>query len=184
MKKLSIITPCSRQNNIPKLFDTINFEKIHQWIIVYDTSKDRKYNKMYENNSKIMELECDNVGVAGHPQRNYGTKFVDDGYIYFLDDDNIIHPQFWSVVDMLDNERFYTFNQERNKDGTILYGNNIAVYNIDTAMFIIHKKHIGDIKWISDKYEADGYFICDINKNNEGKHVFVNLTACYYNYLC
>ena len=180
---LTIITPCHRQNNIPKLFNSINFEKINKWIIIYDTSNDRKYNKLYDNNPIIMEIEC-NGGISGNPQRNYAINLVNNGYIYFLDDDNIIYPNFWSIIDILDNESFYTFDQLRNKSGEILQSNNIAVNHIDTAMFIVHKKHIGNIEWMCDKYEADGFFICNINENNKGKHIYINSVSCYYNYLC
>jgi hypothetical protein len=179
---LTIITPCCRQNNIPKLFNSINFNKIINWIIIYDTSNDRKYNKLYENNPKIMEVECTG-GISGNPQRNHGISLVNDGYIYFLDDDNIIHPEFWSIVDKLDNNNFYTFDQARTKGGKILRGNEIGIRRIDTAMFIVHKKHIGNITWKCDLYGADFFFISEININNAGKHTYINKTACYYNYL-
>lgn len=180
---LSIITPCSRQNNIPKLFNSINFDKISKWIIVYDTSKNRTYNTLYKDHSKILEVECNDIGVSGNSQRNYAMKLVEDGYIYFLDDDNIIHPGVWSIVDTLDNENFYTFNQLRDKKGGILHGNNISVGRIDTAMFIVHKKHIGDIKWEPHTYYADGVFISNIHKNNKGLHTYINSVASYYNFI-
>lgn len=179
---ITIITPCCRQKNIPHLYDSIDFDKIHKWIIIYDTSNDKKYDKIY-NHSKILEVECTG-GISGNPQRNYGISLIDDGYIYFLDDDNIIHPNFWEIVPLLDNNCFYTFNQFRtNEIGNVLPGNNVNVDRIDTAMFIVHKKHINDVKWICDKYNADGYFISEINKNNIGAHRYINAICCYYNYL-
>ena len=196
---LTFITPCSRQDNLPAIVNSINFDKIHKWIIVYDTSEEKRYNKLYENHTQIMEVECNIKPISGkgQPQRNYGMSLVDDGYIYFLDDDNIIHPQFWSIVDLLDNEKFFTFDQIRKdinggilfdqirkdiKEG-ILYGNKIIVRLIDTAMFIVHKKHIGNIKWLEDRFCSDGFFICDIYNNNKESHVYINSIGCYYNYL-
>ena len=182
---LTIITPCSRDDNIPAVFKSINFDKITKWIIVYDTSTKTEYNKLYENHPKIMEVECNIKPLSGkgQPQRNYGMSLVDDGYIYFLDDDNIIHPEFWSIVDLLDNEHFFTFDQIRNESGEILSGNNLQVCFIDTAMFIVHKKHIGDIKWLEDRFASDGFFICAINTNNNESHVYISSIGCYYNYL-
>jgi hypothetical protein len=179
---LTIITPCSRQHNIPKISNSIKFNKIHKWIIVYDTSKDRTYNKLYKNHPKILEVEC-NDGISGNPQRNYGMSLVDDGWIYFLDDDNIIHPKFWSIFNKLNCSKFYTFDQARDKQGGVLPGHTIALNHIDTAMFIVHKKHIGNIKWHNDRYNADGYFICDINENNKDAHIYINDIAAYYNFL-
>ena len=180
---LTIITPSCRQANIPKLYDSIDLDKIDKWIIVYDTSKNRKYTKLYDN-PKILEVECDRIGKVGHPQRNFGMNLVDDGFIYFLDDDNIIHPNFWNIIDSLIPGKFYTFDQLRNiKKQQILKGNNIKIDNIDTAMFIVHKSQIGNIKWIENKYNADGYFICNIFNKNPHSHVYINTVGCYYNYL-
>ena len=176
---LTIITPCYRQANIPIIYNSIVFDKIDKWIIVYDTSKDRKYNKLYDH-PKILEVECNIAGRAGHPQRNFGMSLVDDGFIYFLDDDNIIHPNFWKIE--ITPEKFYTFDQIR-KANDILKGNKIKLYFIDTAMFIVHKKHIGNIKWLEYKYNADGYFICDIFYKNPESHVYIDSTCSYYNYL-
>ena len=185
---LTIITPCYRQFNIPKLFDSIHFDKIDKWIIVYDTSNDRKYEQLYKNNPKILEVECSG-GISGNPQRNYALNLVDDGFIYFLDDDNIIHQNFWSIIKSLDENYFYTFDQIGNQYSYIyykcdtLYGNRIELFYIDTAMFIVHKKFIKDIKWKNDVYNADGYFICDIFNNNKESHKYINRVGCYYNYL-
>ena len=179
---LTIITPCSRPEHLPQLLKSIQFDKIKQWIIVYDTSKNRKYDKQYQSHAQIVEVECDN-GISGNPQRNYGMSLVDDGYIYFLDDDNIIHPKFWSIIDSLDGNKYYTFNQIRNQYGAILRGNNLKVGYIDTAMFIVHKRHIGDIQWINDRYDADGYFITAIYNNHKDSHQYINDVACYYNFL-
>lgn len=181
---LYIITPCYRQCNIPRLYESIEFDKIHKWIIIYDTSNDRKYNKLYEHDEKIIEMECNDEGIYGNPQRNYGMTFVSNGFIYFLDDDNIIHPNFWSIIDLLDNSKFYTFDQLRDiKNESILHGNNIAIGSIDTAMFIVHTNHIKDIKWKIDEYTADGCFICDILNQNTSSHTYINTVGCYYNFL-
>jgi len=147
---ITIITPSYRQGNILKLFESIQFDKIDKWIIVYDTSNNRTYKKLYEDNSKIIETEV-NAGISGNPQRNHGIELVNDGFIYFLDDDNIIHPDFWSIVETLDDKYFYTFNQLRDKRGYILHGNIIRLNHIDTAMFLVHKNHIKNTRWIKDK---------------------------------
>jgi len=181
---VTIVTPCCRQKSIPIIYNSIQFDKIHKWIIVYDTTKDRKYDKLYEGNPKILEVECNDVGISGNSQRNFGMNLVKDGFIYFLDDDNIIHPNFWYIISSLKSDFFYTFNQIRNKEkGTILYGNNIQINRIDTAMFIVHKNHIKKIQWYVDLYNADGYFICDILNQNMNKHIYRNEIGCYYNYL-
>lgn len=181
---ITILTPCSRQKNLPTLLNSIDFDKIDKWIIIYDTSKNRTYEKLYTDHPKILEVECDTSGVVGHPQRNYGMSLVEDGFIYFLDDDTIVHPNLWTLIDTLDPQFFYTFDQQREQNGQLLHGDTIQVRRIDTAMFLVHKNHIGDIQWHTDRYDADGYFICDIKNKNTDCHRYVNKVCSYYNYLC
>jgi hypothetical protein len=181
---LTIITPCCRPENLSKLYASIAFHLIDKWIIVYDTSHNRTYTKSFVGHPKILEVECDHVGVVGHPQRNYGMDLVTDGFIYFLDDDNIIHHNFWSIVEMLDPEYFYTFDQLRNRQTSwILPGHEIALMKIDTAMFLFHRCHVKTIRWQTDRYDADGRFICEILAENPGKHIYIKQIGCYYNYL-
>jgi hypothetical protein len=66
--KLIIITPCSRPHNLQTMYNSINFDKIHLWCIIYDTRK-IEFVKNF-NHSKIIELECKDEGTAGHQIRN------------------------------------------------------------------------------------------------------------------
>ena len=186
---LTIITPCSRPQFLLKLKESIQFEKIDKWIIVYDTSRDRSYTKMFDE-SKIEEVFCSDLGQAGHPQRNFGVKMVTDGHIYFLDDDNIIHPEFWNLT--FEPDYFYTFDQLRTKKGTVLKGikettvlkgNKIKVNHIDTAMFVVPLKMFEDNSWDITKYNADGFFITQVFAKYSNMHKYINVIASYYNFL-
>ncbi len=182
--KLNIITPCCRQDNLHKLKDSINFDLINKWYIIYDTSKNRMYNKIFTDNNKIEEHEySDEKSVAGHAQRNYGLGLIDDGLIYFLDDDNIIHHNFWDIIKNCTNDYFYTFDQLQTYNGKLLLGNNIKVYWIDTAQYILSKKFINDIKFDITKYHADGLFIESIYKKFSNYHIYIPKIGCFYNYI-
>jgi glycosyltransferase involved in cell wall biosynthesis len=180
---INIITPCCRQDNLDKIISSINFDLVDTWYIIYDTSKNRTYTKKYEGNPKIKEYEYTNLGCSGNPQRNFGLSLVKDGFVYFLDDDNIIHPEFWNIVLTLDTNYFYTFDQQRVYDGHMLKGNNIKVGYIDTAQFIVPKKLINNNTFNINKYEADGLFIENINKLFPKNHIYIPKMASYYNYL-
>jgi hypothetical protein len=183
--KITIITPCSRIQNLPALYESIEFDKIHKWIIVYDTTVNTCHHS-FIHSEQITEVDCKSSlnGVVGNTQRNYGLSFVEeDNYIYFLDDDNIIHPNFWKIIEELKTDTIHTFNQYRDKHGNILLGNRIEMNYIDTAMYIIHKNMIGDIKWQEDLYQADGKFISDVYSTGKYKHKYFNKYYCYYNYL-
>jgi glycosyltransferase involved in cell wall biosynthesis len=184
--KLNIITPCSRPDNLPRLKDSIQFDKIHMWYIVYDTSRDRKYTKQFLGHPKITELECSDIGIAGHPMRNFAIKQINDGLIYNLDDDNIMHPGFWTLLPMMDTGNFYTFDQVNHSSfGTdgILKGNTLKVQKIDTAQFVVPKALVETIEFQKDNYKADGEYIIEVNKKNPGRHIYFPVLASYYNYL-
>lgn len=175
---LTLITPCCRPQNLAKIKESIQFDKIQRWIIVYDTTKNRTYEKQFEH-PQIEEVFCDAIGISGNQQRNFGAAMVSEGHIYFVDDDNIVHPEFWTLT--FEPAFFYTFDQLRNKSGHVLRGSRFHHGQIDTAMFVVPKSMW--IDWNPNKYEADFLFISQINRKF-GKHAkYFNKIACYYNYL-
>ena len=180
--KLTIITPSYRVDNLLEIKKSINFEYIDEWIIVYDGNKVTDNPKIFENqeNNKIKEYVYKDEGISGNPQRNYALLKITnpDTLIYYLDDDNILHPNIYNLLKIIDNNKMYTFNQHNR-----IKGNNITVGNIDTAMFIIPYKLCINYNWIPHIYEADGYYITQCYKNNKNIHIFVDNVLCYYNKL-
>ena len=178
--KLTIITPSYRVNNLSEIKKNINFEYIEEWIIVYDGSKITDNPYLFENqeNGKIKEYVYEGDGISGNPQRNYAlTKITNqDTLLYYLDDDNMIHPNMYRLLNIIDNNNIYTFNQYNR-----IKGNNIYVGGIDTAMVIIPYDLCKDVKWIIDNYSADGFYILECYNNNKNKHIFVDNDLCYYN---
>jgi predicted O-methyltransferase YrrM len=176
--KLTIITPSYRVDNLLEIQKSIDFEYIEEWIIVYDGSKITHNPNIFENNNKIKEYVFKGEGKSGNPQRNYAlTKITNpDSLIYYLDDDNIFHPDMYKLLNIIDNNKMYTFNQYNR-----IKGNNIRIRGIDTAMVIIPYKLCKNEKWILDKYDADGYYIVGCYNKNKNLHVFVDNDLCYYN---
>jgi predicted O-methyltransferase YrrM len=178
--KLTIITPSYRVNNLLEIKKSIQFEYIEEWIIVYDGSKITDNPNIIENqeNNKIKEYVFKGEGISGNPQRNYAlTKITNpDTLIYYLDDDNIFHPDMYKLLNIIDNDKMYTFNQYNR-----MKGNNININNIDTAMVIIPYKLCKNVKWILYDYNADGHYIVECYNNNKNKHVFIDNDLCYYN---
>jgi hypothetical protein len=182
---LVIVTPCSRPENLEKLRKSIQFDNDHfqYWIIIYDT-RYMPFIKRYENEAKIMEFECKDDGVVGHQIRNMALReIVREGLIYFLDDDTILHPYFWTIVNNFRPEiNIYTFNLLY-QNGTILYGNNPTIRNIDTCQFIFHKKAAKNYAFTVDDYCGDGLFIQTLYQENQDSTLFVNSIGAYYNWL-
>jgi len=123
INKLTIITPCYRVENLLLLKNSINFDYVEEWIIVYDNPK------KFENqeNNKIKEFLHTSDGISGNPQRNFALNQIQNpnALLYYLDDDNILHPNIYNLLNIIDNTKFYSFNQYFGRKG-----NNIGVgYN-------------------------------------------------------
>lgn len=178
--KLTIITPSYRTDNLQKIKDSIDFDYVNEWIIVYDGSKITDCPNLFIDNDKIKEYVYKGSGLSGNPQRNFAlTKITNkDTYLYYLDDDNTIYKPFYKLLDIIDKGKIYTFNQ---KDR--IKGNNITVGGIDTAMCLIHYSLCEGIKWITDKYDADGYYIKECYDKNTNKHIYIDEDLCTYNVL-
>lgn len=181
--KLTIITPSYRVFNLEEIKKSINFEYIEEWIIVYDGKVIRPDLKIFENqeNNKIKEyVYTDWNSTTGNSQRNYAlTKITNpDTLLFYLDDDNLIHPHMYRLLNIIDNDKMYTFNQS---DG--LKGDDIRVGHIDSAMVLIPYKLCKDEKWILNRYNSDGYYIVDCYNKNKNVHIFIDNELCYFNKL-
>jgi hypothetical protein len=190
--KITIITPSYRVDNLLNVKNSINFKYVEQWIIVYDGSKITNNPYLFKNqeNDKIKEYVYFDQGSSGNPQRNYALSKLTkkDTSIYYLDDDNVINPNIYSLLNIMEKNKMYTFNQYNPtspySEKNILKGNNICVRHIDTAMVIIPYQLCKDIQWIFDNYFADGFYIQDCYANNKNNHIFVDNELCYYNSMC
>ena len=190
-KKITIITPSCRPENLIKLYECLNFNFIKEWIIVYDSSKVIENNKLFLddlNNDKISEYFHNSRGIYGNPQRNFALKNIKnkDTYLYYLDDDNIIHPNFYKLLTIIGEDKLCTFNQKNMKSNNldnILFGNNIEIDNIDTAMFLFSFKFNKLNQWDINKYNADGYYIKEIYDSNKNNWIYINNELSYWNYL-
>lgn len=179
--KITIITPSYRLKNLVNLKQSILFDFVDEWIIVYDGTKIKQNPNLFQEKEKIKEFVYEGEGISGNPQRNFALTKVSNPntLLYFLDDDNIIHPNLYRLLTFADNTKFYTFNQVNR-----LKGNVVKVTKIDTAMALIPFQRCNEIRWRPNLYEADGYYLVDcINQCGEN-HVFVDNDMCYYNKLC
>jgi hypothetical protein len=188
MNELTIVTPCHRQHNLDKVFDSIQFEKITRWMIVYDPTKPVPIHQKF-NHPKISEFHMDFSepwSWCGNSQRDYALDKIQSGWIYFLDDDNIMHNGFWDIVSTVSLPYFYTFDMQKvNSDEINLTGNFIVQGLIDTSMFLIHKDHVKTTKWSSIKegFFGDFLFIHTILNTNDTLHRYIPVKACYHNYI-
>jgi len=185
--KITIITPCTRPYNLFYIKDNINFDYVDEWLIIYDKNKIPNNLNLFLQYDKIKEHIYTNDGISGNPQRNYGLDIISNKnkLIYYLDDDNIINKNLYLLLNIIDDEFFYSFNMKYlfNNKNNILYGNYKQLPYMDTSMFLIPNKLSENIKWEIQLYNADQKYIFDINAKNNNKHIYCNNILSYYNCL-
>jgi hypothetical protein len=128
----------------------------------------------------------DEPSTTGNVLRNFGISLVKNpkAYIYFLDDDNTMHPKFWELVyPVLEEGKkdFVTFDQQRTLH-QILPGPRAVVWKIDTGMFVTRQSLINGSRWRIARYDADGYFATEIQAKAL-HHLYINQTCAYCNFL-
>jgi hypothetical protein len=123
------------------------------------------------------------TGYWGHPLRNefldlYEDSFTENDWVYFLDDDNVLHPKFIQQLESLLylNAGIVTWGQE----GRLRPTNEPRIGNIDTASFMFRPSQIKGLRF-NTAYDADGTFanaaagLTDL--------ICVEAYLCYYNAL-
>lgn len=188
--KLSIITPCSRPLNLPTIYASIleMNESNVEWIIVYDLDEIDERILAYEKEIPIILLK-ERRGVGkGSMQRNAGLDICSGDYIYFLDDDNLVHPMLYDRIRSYGEEdKILIFNQfdvkwgRRTRDFSI---KKIKPFYIDTAQIIVPKKY-KHIRWSNKRTIAEEYdYLVDLIKEaGEDNVKWVNRLFSYRNYL-
>jgi len=183
----NIITPCSRPNNLIHIYNSIINQKVPidsiKWWIVFDL-----VNPPFDVIKKFPSVNIESYAFEehnfGNAQRNFAIRRIQNGWVYFVDDDNIIHPDFLSSIMSITYFSGIIVNQVH-KNGTLRLkasSENTVPGVIDTAQFII-KKDIVDVEWMTSEYCADGFFINNIYCRNREKFIFIDKPLSYYNFL-
>lgn len=181
---LTIITPCSRPENLRGVLQSIDFNVVSQWIIVHDT-KHRPFIQVFPNDEKIHEYPCTGPpgSTSGNAQRNFGLELVHEGYVYFLDDDNLVHPNFYTeVVPNLRPKCILTFDMQY-ANGGVLRGASPRPRQIDTAMVVFDRATCAHLRWTLHEYIADGLFIEALVNLAQDHWTYVPKVAAWYNRL-
>lgn len=173
---LNIITPCSRPYNLQKIAESINIPRgFYRWIVVHDseTIPDSP------DNCEAYAVKVSD-SQSGNGQRNFALNLVKQGYVYFNDDDTLIHPDLWDNVKDL-NADFIHFMQE-NENGIRLDGKIVQIGKIDSHNFLTNSDIIGEDRWILNRYDADGYFAKEMY-NKALTKVYIPKVLSFYNAL-
>ena len=124
-------------------------------------------------NPNNIRLGVTGGGCAGH---EYVIEYADT----INDDDTLIHPELWESIKDLEND-FISFKQN-DKRGNLRLKGDVRYQKIDSHNFILTKELIGDTRWDSSKYEADGLFAVECF-NKSKSYIKVDKVLSIYNQL-
>jgi hypothetical protein len=163
-RKLHVITRCSRLNNILAVGESLPAKdgKLQvEWHVIFDSTRLKDIDaeilgKLQQFGAKIY-FEFSQGGDYLYPQMNKVIiDNISDGWIYSLDDDNILHEKlfdnFEALVGFAEAEKSIgiVFNQQVDgKDFTgcdVRYAKpeNMKVRSIDLAQFILNRSVFND----------------------------------------
>lgn len=196
--KLIIVTPLSRVNNLPLIYENLLLNsatlKLH-WMIMVD---EKIHHEIQRIQNAIVSTETLQVSVLASPSKNnlagHGHKNValemlgENDWVYFLDDDNIIHPSLLKFIS--ENDLFNSCDgivvAQVWKNGAVrlnVSSDKIKVCHVDTASTVLSMRAIGETRFREGDYVADGYFIEEVYNKNSDKFLLFDIPMCYYNYL-
>jgi len=187
---LNIVTPCSRPYNLPLLLDSMRVQQIStrsiyvRWIIVADMPKPVSEACVLGDKPRpaFVEIIRDNFEYpsTGHAQMNLALdRHVRPGFVYRLDDDNLMHSSFWEEFARL--SVFFggiIFAQDRAKDGYV----EANIRHVDSGQFVVHTDIIGESRW-GLHYTADGDFLREVYHKSPGSWYLSPVIATYHNRL-
>lgn len=190
---LNIITPCVRKENLIKILESLRPDLVLiRWIIVFD--QDQVEISDLELCKQLQEQTTANIemyatkkrwSVSGNAQRNAAIDLLQEGYAYFIDDDNIVHPDFWKHFLKISQTGKAFVGKQLLEDGQVrdAAGYLVKTNCIDAAQFCLPVQLIGKNRWKEDAYAADGMFIGYIYHLKYLEFTFINAVLAHYNWL-
>lgn len=181
--KVFIITPSRRPFNLKLISNTIPQEC--EWVIVFD--------KTVKNEHFIPDatvIQSNETGFWGNPNRNIGLEYIknylnpnDNDWIYVLDDDNVIHPNWWNTIQNHLNSQsaIITWGQVwANEEPRTEPTHEPKIAKIDTSQYMVRWSVAKDLRF-EHIYEADGIYAEEASK--QGTVLKLDNYLGYYNFL-
>jgi hypothetical protein len=180
---LNLITPVSRFDNLKTISRSIpQLPDVH-WILVLDSGNPVTIEIQYKGKITIAYGHYNKCNW-GHFQRNVGIDLVKDGYIHFLDDDNILHPNLYVVYQQYMKQKRIIIGHQvlKNKSRRLSANLPPKTNKIDIASGLIHIDFLNKIR-LNYHYQADGELFENLYKQYAPHFKVVNAPVSYYNYL-
>jgi len=200
--KISIITRCTRQHNLKTVKDSIfsNIPKglIIDWHVMFDVNSLKDIDAellgdLKDENTTYHFERGDSIGML-YPQANKLIETLKDTWIYFLDDDNVMHPKFYNAIykKFEDSpEKMVHVVSQNIVSGDfsglkfrLAYPTFVKKGSIDLAQYIVESSVYVEYGYKFKKdYRADSILIENVFKDHPEWFTFNVDVLCYYNAL-
>ena len=195
---MHILTRCTRPQNLLTIKNTVFPSPITVvWHIIFDTTvlKDidaELLSELQGNSTRFHFIKGDGTDYLYPQLSDVIGKLYPENYVVILDDDNVIHPDFYDVIKAEieanhDKEAFVFEQFVDKKDFTGLEVRNVGpehmkLRHIDSAQYVIKQSLYAQGRY-EGGYCGDGVFIENLYKNHSDKFHFIHQQLCYYNRL-
>jgi hypothetical protein len=183
--QLTIITPYSRPGNLQRMLPGVErcravFD-VH-WMIVHDGSMPLEGYPDWILPQSYHPPDP----VAGKAQINYALETIETGWVWVLDDDNVVHPDFArNLQEMLvahPEAKAFVFAQICGNSIRGVGPHLVRECSIDQAQFVLRRNFIGHYRY-PVKYTGDGAFVEMLHAIEPQAFRFCPTPSVYYNAL-
>lgn len=195
--RINFVTVCSRPQNLNYIESSIYLSSAPsdwdiRWYIVLDGSKVREEDlgiSIRDRGPKRPIFSVPSVDRGAGGARNRAFREIDDGYIAVLDDDSIVHPHFYplmnSIKPALTQDSVIVGHQVFRTGVIRLVGTpeNMRRCAVDSASIVWHRNLAVDLPWQVGNYECDGVFVEQLKAKYPDRFIYTNAVISYYNYL-
>jgi glycosyltransferase involved in cell wall biosynthesis len=188
-----VITRCTRVENLLTIADSVYKEGVDvTWHVVFDTSVVKEIEvsllgELYKLGA-VLYFKQGSPGTYMYPEMNELIKQLpEEDYVTLIDDDNIIHPDYYieiiAQIEEYPDACALCYNQLITVDNpTYRHASpsNTIVGSIDLAQYTVKASTFGLCEFEAG-YCGDGEFIQALH--SLVPFTFIDKTLCYYNYL-
>jgi hypothetical protein len=191
---LHVVTPCARIENLPALAESVRKAadprvELRWWIVL-----DGRFPFVVDDVRRIEALRdlhpvvevCPGSGVAGHAQRNHALERIDEGWIVYLDDDNLLHPLMprrLAETVAHSTARAVVFDQDLGGSLRRAAASNVRVGKVDSAQFAVERAFVGTHRFREYVYAADSIFLESLFRRDSQRFLFLSEVLSSYNAL-
>jgi len=198
---LNIVTLVTRPENLTKIRNSIedafnlvqDCKLTRRWLLLPDprycalgTVPDADIIRCHE----LSNLHPAKSWFGAGTLRNRALQFINDGWIYFLDDDNLMHPKFAFTLNYWlqrnrAGKKIIVFSQ-LNSDGSprlTAAPQNMRLYHVDSAQAVFLASLIRSYRFRENCRTEDGLLIEHIHREHPDEFLFVDAPVSYFNAL-